>query len=534
MGAFLLIALLAIAAGGKSILFDTLDPDCFWHLRVADQLVREGIHPLIDEISFASIKQPWTPYSWLGELGMKAIWDLGGIRAAVATEAVLVAAFFTFVALAAIERSGKYFTSCVLTFLAMVLCLPYLSFRPVTMSLVLLSICWWLLMRDFRIREGEAPSEPLTARRTERLGRKLALPNFRAVWWFVPIIVINTNIHFFAVRDQKKGDSHLFLQKRWLSPFSVWWIVPITAINTNVHFFAAFAPFWVGCLLISKRRYLWLFIATSLACLCTPMLPGVIATVVHYQFDDPMIRAGVIAEFAPFYHGALGMTLAAILLALLACAIRNRRIISRSEWIAFAVGCAMLVKLGRFAPIFAIVAIPLFAATAPALRDRVLGKPVIGTVLSLCVLLATIKVTLALPERSASPDQWINRHGPDVPGYPVEATEFVAKNITPGTHHLVNEFTWGGYLAWRLGDRYQVLMDGRTQLYAPDFWRSLYIDPPDRIREKFSTISADAAILPRENSRLESALVANGWRCAHRDTRAAVFVPPGARIATID
>jgi len=32
---------------------------------------------------------------------------------------------------------------------------------------------------------------------------------------------------------------------------------------------------------------------------------------------------------------------------------------------------------------------------------------------SLCVLLAVVKITLALPARGTSADQWINRHGPD-------------------------------------------------------------------------------------------------------------------------
>ena len=66
-GFWLLIAMLALVAGGKAILYDTLDPDCFWHLRVAAQLEHDGIGPIVDHLSFASSPQPWTPYSWLGE-----------------------------------------------------------------------------------------------------------------------------------------------------------------------------------------------------------------------------------------------------------------------------------------------------------------------------------------------------------------------------------------------------------------------------------------------------------------------------------
>src|SRR5438046_9216924 len=94
----LMIALLALVAAGKAVLYDTLDPDCFWHLRVADQLHRDGIGPLVDDLSFASSKLPWTPYSWLAELGMKTLWDAGGYRAAVAAQAVMQIALLAFLA----------------------------------------------------------------------------------------------------------------------------------------------------------------------------------------------------------------------------------------------------------------------------------------------------------------------------------------------------------------------------------------------------------------------------------------------------
>src|SRR4051812_41176081 len=97
-GFVLLVSLLAVVAGGKAILFDTIDPDCFWHLRVAEQLQAEGIHPLVDRLSFSSIQEPWTPYSWLAELGMKAIWDAGGYRLALLVQAAMQAAFVVLLA----------------------------------------------------------------------------------------------------------------------------------------------------------------------------------------------------------------------------------------------------------------------------------------------------------------------------------------------------------------------------------------------------------------------------------------------------
>src|SRR5215210_3049970 len=57
-GLLALLGLIALVAGGKAVLFDTLDPDCFWHLRVAEQLKTEGVRPLVDRMSFASVQTP--------------------------------------------------------------------------------------------------------------------------------------------------------------------------------------------------------------------------------------------------------------------------------------------------------------------------------------------------------------------------------------------------------------------------------------------------------------------------------------------
>src|SRR6195952_2868058 len=92
-GFALLIALIALFAAAKAVVYDTLDPDCFWHLRVGEQLLREGVRPLTDSLSFASIREPWVPYSWLAEIGMVKIWAIGGFSAAVAVAAIMQAMF---------------------------------------------------------------------------------------------------------------------------------------------------------------------------------------------------------------------------------------------------------------------------------------------------------------------------------------------------------------------------------------------------------------------------------------------------------
>src|ERR1700683_4106410 len=139
LGFALLVALIAMVAVGKAILADTMDPDAFWHLRVGQELAQLGWpRPLVDDLSFASNRRPWTPYSWLAELGMKKLWDLGGYRAAILAQAAMEAGFIVLLALAGLEASEsatgrpRYLASALAAAAGAVLSLAYLSFRPVT------------------------------------------------------------------------------------------------------------------------------------------------------------------------------------------------------------------------------------------------------------------------------------------------------------------------------------------------------------------------------------------------------------------
>jgi hypothetical protein len=183
LGFALLVALICLWSGAKAIRFDTLDPDCFWHLRVADALVARGWPgPIHDELAYGSDHALWTPYSWLGELAMRFVWNLGGYRAAVLTQAIMQATFIAFIALACVEAArtatGKprYLASVLATAAGAIFSLAYLSFRPVTIALLILAIVAWLLLRDRRLKQRS-----------------------RAVW-LVPILVaIAINVHFFAL-----------------------------------------------------------------------------------------------------------------------------------------------------------------------------------------------------------------------------------------------------------------------------------------------------------------------------------------------
>jgi hypothetical protein len=488
-GFVLLIALAALCAGGKAILHDTMDPDCFWHLRVADQLHRDGIGPIVDDIAFASSKRPWTPYSWLAELAMKALWDFGDYRAAVLTQAVMQSAMIVFMAMACVEmqrqpQAGgepRYFSAALATFTGGLLTLAFLSFRPVTAVFVLLWACTWLVLRDRRMGERS-----------------------RALWL----------------------------------------LVPITALATNIHLFAFFIPAVMLAMLIGAvyerraasidpeesrrriRRYIILLSLTSLAYLATPMLPGMLRTVFFYGTRDEMVRNGRIAEMQFFARGGFGIASAIVVAIIAACVVTNHRRLRLGEIICLIAGLALLFKYARFSPVFAMAAAPALAATLPRrIRDEVLTKRAIVAVMAIVVIAGTIRITLSLPRRSQTLSSWLGRHGPDAPSYPCAAADYVWDSVTPTTGRMINEFGWGGYLGWRLKGRYQILMDGRTQCFPSEFWHAVYLDGKDERRRYLSTLHTDAAILPAEKSQFHDVLQSLGWISVYKDKQAEVMLP---------
>ena len=168
----------------------------------------------------------------------------------------------------------------------------------------------------------------------------------------------------------------------------------------------------------------------------------------------------------------------------------------------------------------------MFAAVLPRLSDRLLGRPVVCGLMS-CILVAGVwRAGAAFPAADRPLSAWLNRDPVDpAAGYPCAAADFVAARVRPTTGRLINEFTWGGYLEWRLGGNYQAFLDGRTQVFTPEFWRATYLSGEGERRRFLADVTADAAVLPARKSLFHDALAGQGWTVAYRDERAEVLLP---------
>jgi hypothetical protein len=505
LGFGLLVAMVSLVGVGKAVLYDTLDPDSFLHMLAADQMMRDGIGPIVDKQSFASIQSPWTPYSWLGALAMKAVWDTGGYRAAVAAHALMSAALLSLIALSCRVAATSGFNGtprftrqlsqpdgapdgaglrCIIaTTFATLMTLAYLSFRPVTMALVLLALVCFLLLRDRKLGERS-----------------------RAVWFAIPITALLINLHPFAI------------------------VVPMLAAALLIGALwerrrRAGPPDWVESER-RVRRYEVLFVGVGVACLATPMLPGVVQSILQLQFSDPMVKGNVVSEYRPFYHGGAGKVALSLVVACAGYLFAGRKKLRLGEVLWLLIGFGLLLRMGRLAPVFAITTAPFLAALFPRGSDRVIARPATCFAVAAVLLLGVIRIGWSFPRPSTPMEAWANRHGPDTPGYPTEAAMYVDEKISPKLGRIINEYTWGGYIEWRLGNKFQALLDGRTNLYTRDFWKATYLGSEvDRLRF-FANVRADVAILPVERSRFREPLAALGWTTVYRDERAEVLIPP--------
>jgi len=514
---WLLIATLALCAGGKAILYDTLDPDCFWHLRVADQLCRDGIGPLVDRLSFASDKTPWTPYSWLAELAMKTVWDAGGYRAAIFAQALISALFVIVIATTAKlndNESPSGLRSIIATAFAAFLSMAYLSFRPAALAILLLATSYLLLQRHRRKNYQS-----------------------RAIWLIVPITAILANVHLFV-----------FLIPLWIAAIIICetkFVVGVAhrfSVGGAISFVEDPAAEAASPKRIAPpplkgwntpcRHLTFLLLATVVASCATPMLPGMLRAIVHYQFQDPMVASPAISEMQPFWQGTMGNISAILVAGFFLTVIRRRQQLDLADWLLLTLSTILLFLHGRYAPLFAITAAPLLAKTLPKLSDTPLRRPAIPIAFAVILIAGSIRLVTAFPSGSADLSQWLNRHGPETPGYPTLAADFIDQHLPPRTGRLINEFTWGGYLAWRVGDRYQVLLDGRTQLFSSEFWQATYLGTPAAAQAFLATQSADAALLPVTHSRFKDALLTLGWQSIYADDRAQILIPPSAISST--
>src|SRR4051794_12690743 len=70
------------------------DPGTFWHLRLGQEIARNGAVPRVDFLTYTRAGVPWVDQSWAFDLGLAAIVERWGWSGAVGLTALLLATIY--------------------------------------------------------------------------------------------------------------------------------------------------------------------------------------------------------------------------------------------------------------------------------------------------------------------------------------------------------------------------------------------------------------------------------------------------------
>lgn len=195
----------------------------------------------------------------------------------------------------------------------------------------------------------------------------------------------------------------------------------------------------------------------------------------------------------------------------------------------------MYVRMTAF---FALGMAPYVAADLSVLINR--SRPMIK--LAACSLLLIMIVPLAYVNGSDVAGGWKVFWPEENAFYPAESIPFIKSANLQG--RMFNDYTWGGYLIWKLYPQYQVFIDGRAlddSLFA-DYQVIVKgeIAPEDRQYERLLNLyQIEFVVIPIQDSHgsllpLFTQLYRNPrWSPVYTDLRTVIFVREGGRNADV-
>jgi tetratricopeptide (TPR) repeat protein len=495
------LAVLALAA--VFCLSPLAEVDFYWHLLAGRQILETGHPPRADTFTYTSAGLPWTDLHWLFQVGVAGIERHAGFTALDALKIVLVTgAFAAAIAAAAARRATA--AAAALAVPGIVAAQERFLLRPEIVSFALLGVVLLIL-----------------ARRENRPGGLALLPPLFALW---------ANVH--ALYAAGLAAAALVLCG------DAWERRRGAGLRLRPLGLALMAA--VPCTLLTPYG----FDAWSLP-----------RTLLAERLATGNLYGRSIAEFQPPF-GGFGRTssvagLAVLMLLTLAGLVVGRRACRASDALIVAAFGALALMARRNMPLFALVAI---ATAAPALalawargREVLARHGPAGARLAAVAPAAALLVILgatALLVVDVAGNRFFARDGTQrafgvgiAPSYyPEQAADLIAASDTGG--EVFNDLTMGGYLESRWVPRRRAYIDGRLEVH-PEALFATYLraqqDPG--VFETEARTRGITAVVWSHPSALDAAPLlrylagGNGWRLAHVDLAAAVFVREGVTLA---
>ena len=384
------------------------DPDIWWHLRNAEELLRTGHFVRADAYSFTVCGAPWINHEWLGELPYYVGWRWLGLQGLYVVMALALITIFLLLYLLAYRRSQDYKAAA----LACALAIPLatVSFGPRT-----LLFGWIFLLLELLILQASEKSP-------------------RRLWLLPPLFAVWVNTH---------GS----------------WLIGMVLLLA----FAAAGCFEVHAGRIESvqrplpelKRLAIVIVLSAAALFANPY--G--WRLVFYPFDlafRQKLNVSHVEEWqSPDFHAIRGKIFLAMLLGFLLLALVRQGRFALYEVLFLLIAFYSAITYSRFLFLAALIVTPILAtelkmreSAGPVNTDRVgLNLAMIAAMLALMVWQVPSNTAL-----SAGLSQ----------EYPVTAISHLSA-IHP-QDRVLNDYDWGGYLIWNARD-IPVFADSRVDIF---------------------------------------------------------------------
>ncbi len=507
---FILILLLGVTLGPRFL----GDGDPGRHIVVGKIILTEGKIPTTDVFSQTKPGEPLTTTEWLAEAVYAAAYTALGLDGVVLLAIVLIAITFTFVFRETLRMSSV--TS---------------KFR--------------------HCEEGALPDEavPVLARRLLRGDRprndgwiekgdmNVAVPSYLLSFALVFLMIAATLFHWLA-------RPHLFswlMLAIWLPQMdklargetkNIWQFPLMMLLWANLHGgfivgLLVWVAYAVGGWFDKSAREAWKRVllagAASVAVtFVNPSGAGLWRNVVGHVGDSALMALQIDWR-SPDFHSVNAWPFLFLLGLLLLSRARADKSLTGGQSFLLAGMTAFALVSVRNIPFFVIACVPLLGYSLPQLKvDSLLRATQSGLRGAVWPMVATL-IVVGLTRFGVPLDAGRMGNTFDPARFPVGAADWLEEN--PQVGNVFNEFTWGGYLLFRLWPEQRVFIDGQTDFYGAELSQD-YLTMFSA-RENWADLMAryeiDWAILPPASPLARELRGEAHWRVLYQNETAVIL-----------
>lgn len=499
LGLFFIFSLVIILASSR-----IWDLDIWMHLKTGKYILENFKIPKTDIYSYTSEGHPWFNSDWLFGVVAYLFYKIGNLPSLVILKIIIFLFVFSFLFYFISKQSHNYILSLFLLFFTILVCKERIVERPEMFSFLFVLIYLYIIY-------------------------KFRKENTKLIWFLLPLQLLWTNFHIFAV----------------LGIVFLWIYILTEYINLKISL-----PWeWNKSSVMDMEKFKVLLCVGLWAIIFTTINPWGIKifseyfssfNFMHKHLD--IFPGGIVELRPPFIEeGIFNLRLIyykiLILISQISFLLNYRKINLGNLFLYFIFLYASIIAVRNVA-LFSIVSIPIITENLVSFYQRnehlfkeryLWEKNFIKGFFFLGVILGCIYFILETIFSSFTMDGKVEyRVGfkKESPIHPKSAIDFILKNNIQGNGF--NNFGFGGYFIWRAWPKLKVFVDGRTGVYDEDhllFYADVFLYPYlfDQLVNDYK-INYFLLDINSSNVLLNRLMKDSNWALVYFDANALVFV----------